>query len=740
MSKSEINLSTAFATSNPMMSSVTEEFRPEVDSEMSLLSYWAILRKHLILVVFCGVVGAIAAIFYTSRLPNMYRSGASVAVITPKSPKGLPVNQETYYTTHLSTQVAILQSRAMAKKVIERLPEAICLSFFGRERTDVTAGQLLSTISVVVGDHTDILYISCRGKNAENVAYIANLYVDVFIDENELELKNAQDTVLDWLKKEVPILQKKIREKHDILVKLQQEYPEIRTYTQEQEGRAISRVETVKRALQALEMSMIDVELRYEKCQEVKKRKSLDAILSSDFFVQDDIISDLQKTKFLYENELRGLKTRYKSAHPEIKKTQDNIAQVEKQLFRYAKLIIKREERQYQDFKSKRKRLEKMLKELEEQNFAFHQKILMYEDVTADLVLLREQFNHYQKKMKEYDSQRSYQFDILRPIDRAGIPSQPFSPNRTQNYLIGAFLGIMSGVSCVFLIEFLDQSIKTVEEVQQLTAARIMGFIPFISPKIFVGKTTHVVEEKENTNVAEAFRAITTSIFFTEEQTKNKTFVITSALAQDGKTTIFCNLALMMAKAGHKVLLIDCDLRRPRLRRLFELEQGTGFTELLKRDVSSEEVIHKINDNLSCIASGKIPTDPYETIHNSNIKELIGELEHSYDYILIDAPPIGITTDALLLGKKLGGLLFVITVHRTPKRMVKQLMHRMHTLDINPSGIILNDVKGSYSSQLSYYNYYGLYYTKSYYTRGLNKNPLGESSKINPLVEEAKKS
>ena len=133
MSKSEINLSTAFATSNPMMSTVTEEFRPEIDSEMSLLSYWAILRKHLILVVFCGVVGAIAAVFYTSRLPNMYRSGASVAVITPnKSAKGLPVNQETYYTTHLSTQVAILQSRAMAKKVIERLPEAICLSFFRR--------------------------------------------------------------------------------------------------------------------------------------------------------------------------------------------------------------------------------------------------------------------------------------------------------------------------------------------------------------------------------------------------------------------------------------------------------------------------------------------------------------------------------------------------------------------------------------------------------------------------------
>ncbi|BBM85431.1 GumC family protein [Candidatus Uabimicrobium amorphum] len=739
MNKSEMNLP-AFATSNPMLSSVTEEFRPEVDSEMSLLSYWAILRKHLILVAFCGVVGAITAVFYTSRLPNMYRAGASVAVIKPtKNTQGLPVNQ-TYYSKRLSTQVAILQSRAMAKKVIERLPEAICLSFFGRERTDVTAGQLLRTISVAVGDGTDILYITCRGKNAENVAYIANLYVDVFVDENEREIKNAQDKLLNWLKQVVPNLEKKIREKRDILIKLQQEYPEIRTYNLEKEGRAISRVEAAKSDLYELERSMYDVKLRYGKCQEVKKKKSLEAILSSDLFVQNAMIDDLQKKKFLYENQLRDLKTRYKPAHPSIKKTINNIAQVKKQIFHYAKRIIMQEEEKYENFKSRRAYYQKKLKELEEQNLAFHQKILMYEDINAEVAALRDRYNDYREKMKEYDSQRSYQFDILNPIDSAGIPGRPFSPNRTQNYLVGTFLGVMLGVIFVFLIEFLDQSIKTVEEVQQLTPARIMGFIPFISPKIFMGKTTHVVEEKENTNVAEAFRAISTSIFFAEEQTKNKTFVITSALAQDGKTTIFCNLALMMAKAGHKVLLIDGDLRRPRLRRLFELPQGEGFTELLRRDVSSEEVVHKINENLSCITSGKIPADPYETIHNSHIKELIRELEHEYDYILIDAPPIGITTDALLLGKKLGGLLFAITVHRTPKRMVKQLIHRMQTLDIELSGLILNDVKGSYSSQLSYYNYYGLYYSKSYYTRGLNKNPLGRNSKINPLVDNTKKS
>ncbi|WP_372366593.1 GumC family protein [Candidatus Uabimicrobium sp. HlEnr_7] len=738
MSKSETNLSVPYMNSNPMLPAITEEFRPEMDTEMNLLGYWAILRKHLFLVIICSAVGLIISIFYTTRLPNMYQSGASVAVITPKkNSQGLPIEQTSYYTTHLSTQVAILRSRSMAKKVLERIPEAICLSFFGKNRKEVAAGQLLATISVLTGDKSDILYIRCAGKNPENVAYIANLYIDVFIKENEQQIQNTKDGVLDWLKKEVPILQKKIREKRDILVKLQQENPEIRTYTQEQGGRALSRVDSVKNALQNLNMSMIDVEFMYQKCLKVKKSKSLNTILTFDLFMKNEIINDLQKKKFTYENLLRDLRIRYKEAHPLVKKAKKNVKQVEKQIFQHVKLIIVRQEQQYIDFQNKKRRLTKMLSQLEEQNLSFHQKFVAYEDIIADLSLLREQFSYYQKKMKKYDSQRSYQFDILRPIDSAGIPTTPFSPNRTQNYLIGIFLGFISGAVCIFLIEFLDQSIKTVEEIQQITPARIMGFIPFISPKVFLGKTTHAVEEVQNTNVSEAFRAVSTSIFHIEEQLNTKTFVISSALAQDGKTTIFCNLALTLAASNKKVLLIDCDLRRPRLRRLFNLKQGKGFSELLRREVSSKEVIHHINQNLSCITSGKIPANPYETIHNSNIKELIVELEYDYDYILIDAPPIGITTDGFILGQKLSGLLFVVTVHRTPKRMVRQLIQRLHSLEINLQGIILNDVKGSYSSQLSYYNYYGMYYTKSYYAHGVNRNSLTNPG-LNPLVEEKK--
>lgn len=704
---------------------------PRETEEKGLLASWLVLRKRWMPIAFTFILFLAGGVFYTARQPRLYRASSAISITAPQPRRigNIQVDQtaDLYTnTTYINTQMEILQSRSMGEKVIKLLPAAVRQSFLAEGQEKFTEGNLLQHLEVSRKRDTDIVYINCIGKNPEHCAQVADLVTRVFIEDNQQRNENNQTATLEWLKKETPIVRQQMLDTRDELWEFEKQNPEVLSVLREN-GQDSDMSVGLRRELQNIEVRLSSAEIVYNKCQKAQQDGSIEAILALDFCGDNALLQQLREQKFDLEKELDEYLLRYRDQHPKVVGLTQNIKKLDEKIRTEAMLVIKRQEQVYQDLKEQKIRQEEKLQSEWAQILAFKKKHAKYEHDRKIYESLQKMYDNLIEKLKQLDTTADYRIDNVRLIDKALIPGAPYKPNKFQNYLLICTLGLMAGIGLAFLLEMLDETVKNPEEIQQLIAAPILGFVPYLRGKEIKGKIPRAVEEKDYSAVAESFRCITTSLLLANKDEKSHSFVITSPLACEGKTTTLCNLGLTLAKAGHKVLLVDGDLRRPRLRSIFDLQKGPGFSDVLQGQSAPQDAIREVKDNLWCMAAGSLPDDSYESFQKGRLEDILRNLEEHYRYILIDSPPIGIADDAILLGKAAGSILFLVAMQRSHKKMLKQLVQRLQTLELPLQGVILNDPKGDLSARLSYYNYYGHYYYKTYYdSYGLQKQRKGD--------------
>jgi len=282
------------------------------------------------------------------------------------------------------------------------------------------------------------------------------------------------------------------------------------------------------------------------------------------------------------------------------------------------------------------------------------------------------------------DAQSPVVVTILTPAE---VPTEPISPNTKLNVVLGLLGGLVVGLAIAFLIEVLDTRIRTESQVRQLSDAPILGGIAFdkLAPK-----RPLIVQSEPNSPRAEAFRSLRTNLQFLDVEGGPRSFVVTSSMQSEGKSTTTANLAIVMAQSGARVLVIDGDLRSPSVATLFGIEGGVGLTDVLIGRVRLQDAIQVWGmKNLALLPAGTMPPNPSELVGSQAMVSLLRHVEKEYDVVLIDSPPLLPVTDSALLSKHVRGALIVVAAGRTHRGQLAGSIEALHNVDSRVAGIVL---------------------------------------------------
>ena len=688
--------------------------------EFNLREYLMVFYRKWYILAVSFALFLLGGVLFTYRQPKIYRATALVAVTPPRSKtigkvqidEGAAVySQEQLY---VNTQLEIIKSRTFIHDVIKDVPAAALQALLGKNmKTFELDAFLENNLDIATKRNTTVLVITCLGYEPAACATIANLIAKKFIERNKKKAETDQSAMLRWLSREIPSIRDNMAKTKKVLLKFEKNNKEILFGFREKEGFRMPMLERLDQELENVKIEYLKAAVCYEKCQKARKIGTLQPLLALSFFENDTMIQELRKQKFELEKKLAEELLVFRREHPSIQHIEVKIKQLQEKISGEIEIVVRRQEQKYKELQTIKQRLERMLHVQQAKNLAFREKYSQYEHYRREYDALQKTYISFVEKVKELNSVVNYHIDNIELIDRAYRPKLPYKPNKLINYLLSGMLGIIIGIAIIVLGESLDETVQNQEQIEEIFSASVLGFVPYIPKEMVSGDISHVVEEKDNGNIVEAFRAIGTSIFFSGDQNGDRSLVITSALAQDGKSTILSNLGFTIAKAGHRVLIVDGDLRRPRLHKLFAIDNHSGFAQVLQDGADLQANVHQINANLWCLPAGKIPKDAYESIHKGKLADIIRQMHENYHYVLIDTPPMGITNEALLLGKAAHGIVFLVSLQKSHRKMLGHLAQRLQRMQLPLKGIIINDIKGYSARRHSYY--YNNYYHNSYY-------------------------
>jgi len=293
-------------------------------------------------------------------------------------------------------------------------------------------------------------------------------------------------------------------------------------------------------------------------------------------------------------------------------------------------------------------------------------------------------------------------------IDPAEPPplNRPVSPKFVLNIMLSVIIGLVAGVGLAFFIEYLDTSVKTVDDVERYLGLPVIGVIP--------QKVRPMIEDGPDSPYAEAYRVLRTNLLFANKGVPGGAFAMTSGGVGEGKSTTLFNLAYVCAAIGDKVLIVDSDLRRPVQHTIMGMQNRFGLTNVLMRDVPIEETIKPVPNvpNLHFLPSGKLPRSSVGVLNTQRMRELIKNLKARYDYVFFDSPPVVGVSDASILASEVDGVMLVVQYRKYPRVMSLRAKRMVENVGGKLVGVVLNNIN---IMRDDYYYYYHSYYSNYYY-------------------------
>lgn len=301
-------------------------------------------------------------------------------------------------------------------------------------------------------------------------------------------------------------------------------------------------------------------------------------------------------------------------------------------------------------------------------------------------------------------------------VEEAQVPAAPVRPRTLQNTLLGAVVGLLLSMGIIFLIEYLDDRVRTPEQIDKVLRLPVVGLIARMTSGAAKGEPALIAMREPRSPIVEAFRSLRTNIQFAGVDQPIRTLLVSSAGPSEGKSTVAANLAVVMAQAGLKVALIDCDLRRPTVHKKFEMTNRAGLTDVMLQDPGQwSSVLQPTGvNNLSVVMSGSLPPNPSELLGSKRMKQFLEHLHKSCDMVIIDAPPLLPVTDALVLAPMADGVVLVIDYGGTRIGEALQGKTQLDQSGARLLGVVMNKIPTGRRG----YSYYYYYYNRDYYTDG----------------------
>jgi capsular exopolysaccharide synthesis family protein len=723
---------------------------PQPVAETQLLDRLVAVFRHIKLVsaVFLVVVSIGAAQSF-STVPR-YLAKATILIQDERSTSvtNLSANDRTYWEDpepYFNTQFQILRGRGLARRVVQQLdlihhpapvaPESGLIAKLGVVRVklgevvhramgaapqsapeaqaaDETAEESAAIATIIGGTEvipikgTRLVDITYDSTDPQFATTAVNTLVQQYVEQNlDLRLRTIDGT-LDWLAQQL----RKQADKVEAAERAMSDYRNDQNALSLDNRQNIvgARLNQLNDAVTKAKTARLEKQALYDQVRNLNANSpNLDTF---PVVAQSPVIQGLKAQLAGFEAEKAKNAERWGPNHPEMQKLNGSIENVRRQLQLETAKVVESIRNEYRAALTNEQSLAASLEDQKRQAMDLDRKSASYTVLEREAASEREVYNSLLQQEKELRVIRNSRAKNIQLMDLAELPKAPYVPNRRKDLLMSIVLGLALAVALAFGIEYLDDTIKTPDDVTRRLKLPLLGLVPTARserPPILAHQVPH--------EFGEAFRSLRTSLVFTSRSDGPRLIGVTSTQPLEGKTTTACNLAMVLAYGGARVLLIDADMRRPGLHRTMGIENQGGLSHVLTAQARVRDVVRRTHDpNLLVMTAGRTPPNPSELLGSERMRQLLQNLAIGpFDWVIIDTPPVLAVTDAVILAAHLSGLAFVVGAEMTRRAHAERAIETLQTGQPRIVGVVLNRV--DFNRNKYYYSRYYGYQYKSYY-------------------------
>jgi succinoglycan biosynthesis transport protein ExoP len=603
------------------------------------------------------------------------------------------------------TQIQLMQS-AEVKRSAESLvrsthpemqPVPVDITVLQKARTSIFELNAIGS----TGDYTQAYlnalmqkYLDFKKGMREGQGHSVTTAITEQLIQTEKDLRNGEDELLEFQKQNnIGFIQEEGNSAAAYLVKLNQQYAQLKTEYD---------------LLNLLDLDQnLDRDQKNPNADVASQQAEEKGLPFSDVGPEGDYLKAKQQVQLL-KAELETLSKDLRPMHPKILKLNDDVVKQGKLIELFRQDTVEKLETRRKSIGKQMENLQSNIKEWEAKALDLSQRLAQFNRVKGKVDRLKTLYDRLTNNLKDVDvSQVVDSSDQVSVMEMATAPVS-VRPGLIKSLLIGLVCGAIVGIAILLLLDRIDDRMASFGEFQHHFTENVLGQIPKEKGK---GKVTLLQPDDARHVFAESYRNIRSSLFFMPcEGPRPKTLLVTSAVPNEGKSTISSNLAITMALSGARTLLIDGDLRRGALRELFGISSHIGFSEVLKQEVDWREVtVPTAYPNLFLLPRGKTLTQPSEHLLRESTDAFLKEIYQNYDYIVIDSSPVLAADDTTSLAPKIDATLFVVRLSYTSARLTRKSLELLYNRQVNVPGVILNYVDTSLPEY--YYYQYSEYYT-----------------------------
>ena len=753
--------------------------RPAGQGHLSLLRV-AWQRKPLVALGL--VIGLALGAFYYAQKTPVYQSTAQVLVIK-KRPEALPLPgtdpRLSSYEDYLATHVALIRSQLIVERAVERngLKGLASLRDEGSAVGSIVRNLTVARERETGGSSTNILTLTFRCSEREECAKVVNSVITSYKDFLDETYKDVSDETVKLITQGRDVLEKELGEKENAYVEFRKKCPPLwkskdginfsqarladiegkRSLVQMRQAEIRGRLQAIDNALASKRspaelMAMIDEWTN----RTTPERAGGELSRHSPKEIEEQLLP------LLLEEET--LKASYGPDYPPLKSVRKRIELARAMLPRVMGVRDQNSDPAVQAREAMREYKESMKQELNDTMLSDKalaelanvvseeaQKLAAYEveDIkfTNDIARTKQLYEGIIKRLQEVGFAKDFGGYDARIVSSAP-PGKKVEPRASLVFSLAGLLGLLGGLGLGYLGEITDKSFRTAEEIRRRLGLPIIGHIPrfttdadareqagdlaaSLDPAMCTFYQTRSAE-------AEAFRGVRTALYFSTAGQGHRVIQVTSPSPGDGKTTLTANLAISIAQSGKRVLVIDADIRKPRLHRQFGIADGTGLSLILVGEASAAEAIREGGvPNLWVLPCGPLPPNPAELLTSPRFKEFLDQVRDQYDFVLVDTPPLLAVTDASVVAPRVDGVLLVIRVSKNGRPQAERAKEILSTLGVNVLGVIVNGLDQHSTAMYGFqdYQYGGAYGSAE--VNGTSRNGTGAAMLEHSLVNGA---
>lgn len=673
---------------------------------------WPILRKQRnVIFLFLGTV-LIATLVFGLLRTKEYRATALIH-LSPRAGQEVAVNEVVDFNTRgyfeiqqfYRTQIQIIRSRSIREETIRRYA---ALGYDDLVLDEGGADKLYGMMTVVPEEQSQLVDISVIHTDPERAAVLANLVAEVYSDKNLEVRREASSGATDWLESQLVEYAKEVQDQqravHDFKGEAGLVDVDEKLSTLSASMNALNEAFGAKNTELVIAQTSLD---GHERLLREGRIEDLAKVLVSPLL--DSVSRDLADAKA----DDAAFSARYGPKHPERLRTAARVDALERSLEAEVRRVIDGERARVTVLRSEVGSLQTEIQRVKGEMLAWQRKEADYETLEAELRRLEAFYEKLSKRLEEVRLSARTQLNNVQLVDRALVPVAPYKPNIPMSLAVAFIVGIVGGIGLALIREYVDDTITSQLDVAAHLRVPFLGLVPRLPDGVSAREADLYTHFNPRSSVAEAVRGLRAMLEMNPHGPAPRRILVTSSVAREGKTSTTLRLAVSFAQMGRRVVILDADLRRPRVHKVFGDDNSVGLSSYL---VGAAELADLPNatlvPNLYTIYSGAQTDQPAELMASSRMEDLLTGLEERFDIILLDTPPSVALSDAVTLSRRVDGIVLVVKEQEASRMVIKQTIDLLQQVEANILGVVLNNVDLQRSgTKYKYYYAYRDYYS-----------------------------